>query len=291
VHIFFDPASSKGNLLVFSRADAKKTASIPRAGIAAAPTPMNIPSLKAESGGKDVAANLVPLGGSGVWSSSAGSGAAAAVPGASATSDASAPSSSSAAAAAAAGQEGSGRPKVAPWASSRSQGSDSSAPPSASQAPSSTGPSAGPSARPFGSIKMRSWADDESDEERGPEAVAEKPSGAQPGDFVDSHTRERERLEAAPRAGDTVGYGSEAQRFGPRSAQGGANLTAPSSASLSGPPSSSWRRGPQDSEGPGGGYYGRDADHYDNQAQRDREPFFGRGGGFREEEVQRYRAV
>jgi hypothetical protein len=198
-------------------------------------------------------------------------------------------STSSTTASASAGVDGSARlpTKVVPWAS-RSQGSESSTAPALSQAPPSSSSSAGPGTaaapRSFGSIKMRSWADDESDEERGPGTVAEKPLGPPPADLGEGPSKERSD---APRSGDTSGYGSDQQpppRFG-RATQGGAdstNLSGPSSSAFSVSSASSWRRGPQDSEGVGSGYYGygREAEH-DNQ----REPYYGRGGGMREEEV------
>lgn len=126
--------STRGNLLVFSRNGPKPTGT-KVAGIAAAPTPLNTPSLKSENSGKDILVNLVPVGSSGaVWTSEGKVDAAA--------STTSAPPSE---------KPPASRP--APWASR--SGEEGSAPP---PAPVST------STPPTRSLKaMKNWADDDSE--------------------------------------------------------------------------------------------------------------------------------
>jgi hypothetical protein len=127
-------ASTRGNLLVFSR-NGPKPSGAKIAGIAAAPTPLNTPSLKSENSGKDILVNLVPVGSSGaVWTSEGKPEAA------------SAPTT----------VQPSEKPvtsRPAPWASR--SGEEGSAPP---PAPMST------STPPARSLKtMKNWADDDSD--------------------------------------------------------------------------------------------------------------------------------
>ena len=141
--------TQKGNLVVLGNKPGAGKGGLKALGVAAAPTPLNTPSLKRENNGRDVNAVLVPVG-SGVWGNKSGGeeklGHEDEVSSQQQLAQENMPVSAPVTA-----------PKAAPWA--LQQKSDSK-PPSA------------PRDDPYKerkSSRLRSWMDEDSDEDSGPE--------------------------------------------------------------------------------------------------------------------------